>query len=166
MQVQIHRELDKVGVWSQHMSRMHKAVSTRLKGRDLDNAEKLASVRCVCGSRINDQILISLNVKKWETLKQDESGVMFIDNSPVKFECFNCMAGKSLDEIRKLECNHDYCEDCLKKMMSSYKGGPELRCKCLKNIEMEVLQGIDKDLYNTYILRLRGGQVKKMGPRK
>eukprot|EP00826_Nyctotherus_ovalis_P024338 TRINITY_DN18838_c0_g1_i1.p1 TRINITY_DN18838_c0_g1~~TRINITY_DN18838_c0_g1_i1.p1 ORF type:complete len:146 (-),score=29.35 TRINITY_DN18838_c0_g1_i1:186-623(-) len=145
---------------------MHKAVNKKSKNRDLENAEKLAIVRCVCGSRISDQILLSLNVKKWEILKQVESGVVFFDNPSSKLKCFNCMENKSLDEIRKFECNHDYCEKCIKKMMQDFKGGSALRCKCLKEIETEVLQGVDKDLYNSYLLKLCGGQGKKPRFRK
>ena len=123
---------------------------------------------CVCGSRISDEILIKINQEKWEELKQMEVGLGRPSEVKVaKFKCYSCGQNNILEDIRKFDCAHDYCIKCIRNLMLNYKPGPPLKCKCYKDIEMEVLEGVDKGLYDsyTYKLGLSRGNIQGKGPK-
>jgi late competence protein required for DNA uptake (superfamily II DNA/RNA helicase) len=122
------------------------------------NAKKLKNVMCTCGSQVSDEILIELNSEKWEELKQKEIGFLI----PVaKFKCFDCGYERPIEDIRKLGCEHVYCVNCLKLLMKDFCGSTGLKCKCHKDIDMDVLESVDKELYCSYTYKLSAGKISK-----
>ena len=110
---------------------------------------------------------MKVNQERWEELKQIEIGLA--RPSVAKLKCFYCSSTNILDDIRKFECGHDYCVKCVKDLMTNYKGGAGLKCKCSRDIEADVLEGVDKGLYNSYIYKLSNSQgymhMQPRGPR-
>lgn len=121
--------------------------------RMMEEAKDLKSVKCECGKQVEEKILRDADEVQWSSLKQIESGVVTQSYAAtVKlFKCCNCSIDKPIDVMRRLFCGHDYCELCLKNMMRLYKSGPHLKCKCSSEIEKDVLNSVDKALYENYL---------------
>lgn len=86
----------------------------------------------------------------WEHLGREEKKIAM-------FKCTHCGKHKTLENIRKMNCSHDYCTQCIKEIMKN--AWRELRCeyvdtstgnKCTKPLCSEVLIDVDKELFESY----------------
>lgn len=115
----------------------------------MDEAIDLKDIVCNCKSRINEEILRLIDKERWGVLKRKESGIYI---GPKKFRCYKCKNEKIMDEIRRTDCGKDYCEVCLIEMMK--KSNINLKCECGEFFEPEMLESLNKEIYEKYIARV------------
>ena len=117
--------------------------------------DDLDKVKCECNDSIKDEIMMNvdeercMNLKRWKNFPETSPSYKK-QASLKKYKCKKDHFVASMDMLRRLDCEHDYCEGCLIKMMETYKKGPQIKCVCGEIIPKEVLEGVDKKAYDKY----------------
>ena len=134
----------------------------------MDKASIIRDVKCICGKTISDELMIAVNCKGHDKLQSISSmyPINKNNNKPISplftmyqnpernmiAECIKCRQSKSKEFIRKMDCDHNYCIECLINMMrqSLATTKTKLICGCGESLNPYILQDINKGLYEKY----------------
>ena len=124
--------------------------------RKMNETDEIDKVTCECNMPIKDEIMMNVyeercaDLKKWKNFPETSPNYKK-QLSLRKYKCMKEHYVDSMDMLRRLDCEHDYCEECLIKMMKEYIRGPPIKCSCGEPIPKEVLEGVNKEAYDKYM---------------
>ena len=122
----------------------------------MKKAFTIGDVKCNCNKAINAEVFKHLDEKSYKRLSDNEGNIVGAEEFKF-FKCSKCSQEKKDNEIRRMDCCHDYCVGCIKTMMK--KSEVNLTCTHIDSIKRKIcnqpfntciLINVDKEVFNIY----------------